>query len=1167
MPVEMIGHGVMALLALTWVLALFAVALIGDRLAADMHGKQRWLRWHPWVYMLALGVYCTTWTFFGSVGQMASTGWWFPPTYLGAIFLFVFGWRILHKLIRLAKEQNLSSLADLLAARYGRSHAVAALVTVIALIGIIPYIALQLKAVAFSYDLLTRTGDATQISWWQDTALYVTLVMALFTIFFGARHTASSEQQPGLMLAIAFESILKLLALAAVGVLAWQHADMRDWFVRSVPARADNSMLAYTVQAVLGGFAMLCLPRQFHVTVVEHSTSRDLPVARRWYPLYLILLGVFLLPLTLAGEAMLRGTVAPDTYVLNLPMALNQSGLAVLAFIGGLAAATSMVIVASVALSTMVSHTVFVPLLLKWSGPREPWSFNRALLWLRRGLIALVLALAFAYYRLVVARQELAAIGLVSFVAVAQFMPALIGAMYWRTGNRLGALAGLATGWLIWWWTLVVPELIQAGWLPQHWLSEGPGQFSALRPTALLGVTQWDALTHGAIFSLLVNTLLYIGVSLASRQDVLERLQAKRFVEAIARHEESSGWPELTPIAVTDLARVVGRFLGEGAALARFLQEAEARQLPSLDIRADQRWLSFAQRELTGVIGASSARVVLTAALRGRDMPLEDVVQLVDEASAVLQFNQGLLSATLDTLNQGVIVVDRDLRVVAWNPRYVELFALPVDFLYVGRSIADVLKRNAEREQRQEGIELFVERRLAHLRMGQPHHTERQLHDGRVLEIHGLPMPGGGYVTSYSDISEHKRTAAALQQNNDQLEQRVQQRTRELASTNAELAVAKQKAEQADADKTRFLAAASHDLVQPLNAAQLFAGALGEKLTSPDAKALLEQLNQSLHSTEELLKTLLDLSKLDAGVLQPQREAVPLARILKPLRAEFAATAQQQDLLFSVQETAVWVDTDPRMLRRILQNLISNALRYTARGRVHVGVRRVANTIRIEVHDTGIGIAVEQQSRIFEEFRRLQDPAMTVAPGHGLGLAISQRLARALHATIAVQSRPGLGSCFSIAIERTAPMQTPLEPAQPTVGALPFTGLRVLCLDNEPAMLSGLASVLSSWGCQVSTARDRSEFLQAAQQAPEIVLADYQLDQDDNGLAVWSQLPEPRPPLIIISANRDASIRDAVQRAGGDYLAKPVKPLALRGLLQRLRNRSEDVIAESTEID
>jgi len=350
----MISHGVMALLALVWVLALFAVALIGDRLA----GTPRWLRWHPWVYLLALGVFCTTWTFFGSVGQMASTGWWFPPTYLGAIFLFVFGWRVLHKLIRLAKEQNLSSLADLLAARYGRSHAVAALVTLIALIGIIPYIALQLKAVAFSYDLLTRTGASVPVSWWQDTALYVTVVMALFTVFFGARHTASSEQQPGLMLAIAFESILKLLALAAVGILAWQHADMRDWFVRSVPLRADNSMLAYTVQAMLGGFAMLCLPRQFHVTVVEHSTSRDLPLARRWYPLYLILLGMFLLPLTLAGEAMLRGTVAPDTYVLNLPMALNQPSFAVLAFIGGLAAATSMVIVASVALSTMVSHTI-----------------------------------------------------------------------------------------------------------------------------------------------------------------------------------------------------------------------------------------------------------------------------------------------------------------------------------------------------------------------------------------------------------------------------------------------------------------------------------------------------------------------------------------------------------------------------------------------------------------------------------------------------------------------------------------------------------------------------------------------------------------------------------------------------------------------------------------
>ncbi len=1156
----MIGHGVMALLALAWVLALFAVAVAGDRLASDRPGrnetgKQRWLRWHPWVYTLALGVYCTTWTFYGSVGQMASTGWWFPPTYLGAIVLFIFGWRVIHKLIRLAKEQNLSSLADLLAARYGRSHAIAALVTLIALTGIIPYIALQLKAVAFSYDLLTRTGQSHGVSWWQDTALYVTVVMVVFTAFFGARHTASSEQQPGLMLAIAFESILKLLALAAVGILAWQHADMGDWFTRQVPERPDNSVLAYLIQAMLGGFAMLCLPRQFHVTVVEHSTSRDLPTARRWYPLYLILLGLFLLPLTLAGEAMLRGTAAPDTYVLNLPMALGQPTFAVLAFIGGLAAATSMVIVASVALSTMVSHTIFVPLLLKWSGPREPWLFNRALLWLRRALIAMVLIFAFAYYRLVVLQQELAAIGLVSFVAVAQFMPALIGAMYWRTGNRLGALAGLLAGWLVWCWTLVIPDLISAGWLSSSWLTEGPGGIAALRPTALFGVTELDALTHGAIFSLLFNAALYVGVSLASRQDVLERLQAKRFVDAIGRHEETAGWPELTPIAVVDLARVVGRFLGESATLARFLQEAHERGIETLDVRADQRWLSFAQRELTGVIGASSARVVLTAALRGRDMPLEDVVQLVDEASAVLQFNQGLLSATLDTLNQGVIVVDRDLRVVAWNPRYVELFALPADFLYVGRSIADVLARNAEREQRQEGIDLFVERRLAHLRMGKPHHTERKLHDGRVLEIHGLPMPGGGYVTSYSDITEHKKTAEALRQSNDQLEQRVLQRTHELAQTNAELAIAKQKAEQADADKTRFLAAASHDLVQPLNAALLFAGALGEKLGQRDERALLEQLNQSLHSTEELLKTLLDLSKLDAGVLQPQWEAVPLDRILQPLAADFAAMARQQGLKLSVQRTSLWVNADPRMLRRILQNLISNAIRYTRSGRVHLGVRRRGVQVQLEVHDTGIGIAPENQQKIFEEFQRLHDPTAPQIPGYGLGLAISQRLARALLSVIEVESRPGHGSCFRLRLDRTAARAMANEDAIAPSRDLPFAGLRVLCLDNEPAMLSGLASLLESWGCLVATAKDRQELLQQQLTGPDIVLADYQLDHGDNGVSVWLQLPEPRPPLIVLTASREPSVREHVKQAGGEYLPKPVKPLALRGLLQKLRAR------------
>ncbi len=1156
----MINPAWLSALALIWMLSLFAIAWMGDKWSRRRH----WNRWHPLLYTLSLGVYCTTWTFFGSVGQLADSGWFFPPTYFGAIILFLFATPLIQRVVRISKEQNLSSIADVLAARYGRSATIAGVVTLIAITGIIPYIALQLKALTYSFDVLTGTqGDN---SWWRDTALWVTVLMIGFTIFFGARHSSTSEQQPGLLFAIAIESIFKLIILLCLGYYAWHVSSVEAWQRLPVTATTANNFTAYAVQSLLGVIAMIALPRQFHLTVIENENVRDLAVAKWGVPLYLSLLGLALLPIIFAGQQLLPVGTAADTYVIHLPLSTGSPTIAMLAFMGGLAAATSMIVVASVALSTMVSQSFFVPMLLRLPVKHEPLPFNTLLLWCRRLLIGLVLFSAFIYYKSIVAQQKLAAIGLVSFVAVAQFAPALIGALFWSRAQKRGALWGLLAGWLVWFWTLVLPDLVSAGWLSEHSFAMLIQLFPWLNPNALFYVRGFDPVSHGAIMSLSINSAVFYLLSILSTPSVIERLQAKRFLARRDHHQEwqqhSPLWPEPTTMPVSELVTIVARFYGEHAARERFLHEAQLRQLDSLNVRADQRWLDFTLREITGVVGAASARSVLHVALRRGAKSLQDVELLVNEASHILQFNQALLSATLNTLEQGVIVVDRQLRVVAWNPSYTRLFQLPEHFLFIGRPIADVLRFNAAHLQASIDIEHFIARRLAHLQMGRPHHVERELADGRVLEIHGVAMPGGGYVTSYADISEHKRIQRELQTSNERLEQRVNERTDELAKANLALSRAKQIAELADAGKTRFLAAASHDLVQPLNAAQLFADALQTHITDDNGKKLLQQLSQSLQANEDLLKSLLDISKLDAGVIKAEIDAVALPLLLQQLHDEFAPLALKNGLQLTLSICDRNCYADHAMLRRLLQNLISNAIRYTEQGEITISSEVMADsTIEIAVSDTGIGIASDHLNLVFEEFRRTPRGMQKSPAGHGLGLAIVQRLARALHSDIVLHSELNRGSRFSLRLPlcATAPRATDAPLAH---GKTPLSHRRILCLDNDAAMLAGLDAVLQSWQCETTLTKDRLEFMASANPLHDIVIADYQLDNGDNGIDVWLQLPQPRPPLVLLSAVRDKNVIARVQALGGHYLAKPVRPLALRSVLHSVLQQREFTVGD-----
>jgi Na+/proline symporter/signal transduction histidine kinase/CheY-like chemotaxis protein len=1149
------GPLLLALIALAYVGVLFAIAWTGDRWAAS--GRQPIPK--PYIYSLSLAVYCTSWAFYGTVGQSASLGWSFPPTYVGTILLFLLIPTLLAKLISVSRRERITSVADFIAARYGRDRTLAVAVTLIATCGIVPYIALQLKAIDLTFNTLAAAPGGAAVG---DTAIYVAATLALFAILFGTRHVDATEHHPGMMLAVAFESVVKLAAFVAVGAfVTWGMFDGFGDIARQAAtlpglaeARTQQATTAhYLSLAVLGFFAIFCLPRQFHVAVVESSGPQDLRKARWLFPLYLVAISVFILPIANAG--LIRGSGDADLFVLGLPLAAGADGLALFAFIGGLSAATGMVIVASVAMSTMLCNEVAMPLLMRaipaW---RERHDMTGALLTVRRTAIVLLLALGWLYHRWIAQNDALASIGEISFAAVALFGPAIIAALYWRGASRAGAIASLALGFAAWSWTLLVPTLAQAGLLPAAVVEAGPAGIEWLRPTALFGL-EWQPLAHGLVWSLGLATLGLIAGSQFGRRTLLERVQAASFVDAEpVRESDGAAAAQLT---ARELRPLVERFIGGSRAARHF---ADLGWRGGDNARASAEQLEATRKLLASVVGASSAQRLVDAAVAGREVPLEDVVTIVGGASQALEFSRELLQSTLENVSQGISVVDADLKLVAWNRRYVEMYDYPPGFLRIGQPIEEVLRFNAARGRLRDGDSPgAIERRLAHLQRGTPYTLQRTGPDGTVLEIRGNPMPGGGFVTSYTDVTEYKRAEEALRVANESLERRVHERTRALSAMNDELLAAKAEAERANAGKTRFLAAAGHDLMQPLNAAGLFAGALAQKTRGDEQHALLADLEGCLHSAESLISDLLDISRLDAGVIRAQVEDLPLAGMLDAIDAEFRLAAGKRGLGLAVHRTGAVIRSDVKLLRRVLQNFVGNALRYTPAGRVVVGVRRRGGRIRIEVWDTGVGIEPAQQPHVFEEFfrgggRREADDMR----GFGLGLAIAERVARVLGHEIGLRSTPGRGSMFWIEAPRGAATAAPVVVPLPARAAGGLSGVRVLCIDNDPAALRGLATLLTSWGCETLAAQGIEELVATRRlQAwrPAVIVVDYHLEGGATGLDVVRHLravERVHAPVLVVSADASDAVRQEAEALDCVFLRKPLKPLAVRSALARL---------------
>ena len=639
-----------------YLLLLFAVAYWADRRAQ----LGRSVIANPWTYALSLAVYCTAWTYFGSVGRAASGGVWFLPIYLGPTLVMLLGWIVLRKMIRIAKAYRITSIADFIASRYGKSPLLAGLVTLIAVVGIVPYIALQLKAVSAGYALLTVPGGVAEPAHWsRDSAFYVALVLAGFAMVFGARHLDTTERHEGMVAAIAFESVVKLVAFLLVGffVVYGLFDGLGDLFARAqaVPQLQQLLRLEQGGQfawaqwfglMLLSMFSVVFLPRQFQVMVVENVREDHLRRAVWVFPLYMLLINLFVLPIALGGLLYFgAGQADAENFVLSLPLAAGQHALALFAFVGGLSAATGMVIVETVAVSTMVSNELVLPLLLRWRHLRSSGGqdFTRLLLGIRRAAILGVLVLGSVSFHLAGEAYALVSIGLISFAAVAQFAPVVLGGMYWKGGTRLGALAGLLAGFLMWAYTLMLPSIAKSGWLDMGFIAHGPWGMAWLRPEQLLGLQGFDGLTHSLFWSMLANVGAYVGVSLWRAPSGREASQALLFVDVFERTAGSSPVFWRGRANTQDLLRLCERFLGAAKAQALldgYAQRAGVRNAQAL--RPDARLVQFVETQLAGAVGSASARALVASVAEEETLSPEDVLRILDEASQIRAYSRAL---------------------------------------------------------------------------------------------------------------------------------------------------------------------------------------------------------------------------------------------------------------------------------------------------------------------------------------------------------------------------------------------------------------------------------------------------------------------------------------------------------------------------------------------
>jgi Na+/proline symporter/signal transduction histidine kinase len=780
----MLETGVILFASFGYMSLLFAIAYYADKRA----DAGRSIISNPYIYALSLAVYCTAWTFYGSVGLAVRSGLGFLTIYIGPTLMALLGWSIWRKIIRISKVHRITSIADFIASRYGKSTILGGITTNIAVIGIIPYIALQLKAISTGFLLINQYPEVSvsvhfsEIPILGDTAFYIALLLAIFAILFGTRHLDATERHEGLVAAIAFESIVKLAATLTVGIFVTYviHNGFGDLF-QKVAEYADvknslsgdsgslssvifdkhllikgqgNSYTDWSIYLLISMLAIIFLPRQFQVAVVENVNEDHLNKAIWLFPLYLLAINIFVLPVAFSGVLRFPdGGIDADTFVLTLPMVEHQQLIALFVYLGGMSAATGMVIVETIALSTMICNDLVMPVLLRL--PIETLGRSRdlsgLLLTIRRCSIVLVLLLGYAYFRTSGEFYSLVSIGLMSFALVAQFAPAILGGIFWKGGTRTGALCGLLAGFALWVYTLFLPSLVQAGMISQDFVARGPFGFELLKPFELFGLQHFNRISHSVFWSLLANIGFYIGGSIFSRPRTIDHTQAALFVDVFrysGEAGESHFWRGTANLP--DLKSLLIRFLGKHRTDAALADYADRHKLSwNYLVTADADLVSYAERLLAGTIGSASARVMVASVVKEESLGIEEVLNILDETRQVIAYSRELENATAELQEANRRLKDLDRLKDEFISTVTHELRTPLTSV---RSLAEILHTNPDIDEDQHksftGIIIKESERLTRL-------------INQVLDYEKIESAQMDWVISSIDIREIVQDAVA----------------------------------------------------------------------------------------------------------------------------------------------------------------------------------------------------------------------------------------------------------------------------------------------------------------------------------------------------------------------------------------------------------------------